>query len=176
MSFSKGVGVLQRYRSHIVSTRDISPISDQYSEPWGAQQRRSTAHHVPSDRQPAPPCQATPQPAGGNLQLQHLSRINSPALRPRRTAVSGQSNVLHFVVFVCLRSLSQRTLMQRIKLPSFHSVKRERARLIKCTGDQRDKSEHAAQIHVRDKSDRAGIRLGLNNGDRSGRKAVVNFE
>lgn len=26
------------------------------------------------------PCQATPQPAGGNLQLQHLSRINSSAL------------------------------------------------------------------------------------------------
>lgn len=25
------------------------------------------------------PCQATPQPAGGNLQLQHLSRINSSA-------------------------------------------------------------------------------------------------
>lgn len=26
------------------------------------------------------PCQATPQPAGSNLQLQHLSRINSSAL------------------------------------------------------------------------------------------------
>lgn len=26
-----------------------------------------------------PACQATPQPAGGNLQLQHLSRINSSA-------------------------------------------------------------------------------------------------
>lgn len=32
------------------------------------------------------PCQATPQPAGGNLQLQHLSRINSsaPALKANR--------------------------------------------------------------------------------------------
>lgn len=27
----------------------------------------------------APACQATPQPAGGNLQLQHLCRINSSA-------------------------------------------------------------------------------------------------
>lgn len=33
------------------------------------------------------PCQATPQPAGGNLQLQHLSRINLSAPDPESQQV-----------------------------------------------------------------------------------------
>lgn len=56
------------------------------------QQRRSTAHLFSPDSQlrSALPCQATPQPAGGNLQLQHLSRINSSASTLKASRCTGE--------------------------------------------------------------------------------------